>query len=414
IFRYDVVQDRMVVVAGYGEAGAAMVASGHSLPMGTGVVGTAAATGKSVLVPDVRQNPDWQPNPNLPETRGELAVPVVLREELLGVLDVQSDVAGALTDDDRILLESISGPIAVAMEASRLLEEAQTFRQFVEASGQGFGMADLEGQIVYANPALCGMLGENRAEDVYGKPIAAYYAPKLQLRLQEEVIPAVMQAGQWTGELAITSTSGAVIPTLENYFLIRDQVGNPRYIADVLTNISEQRRTAAEMAERLNELNALQRLVTSQGWQSFRATQRGKTPGYRFDRVEMQPLSSGAGVADDETTVSVPVAVGEEIVGRVGVRVSPDKPLSPQERAVLDAVSTQVAEAMERARLLEETQSRAAQESVIGEIAARMQQATDMESLMQITAEELNRVLAASRVYVRLGTPQSLAGQIEN
>jgi PAS domain S-box-containing protein len=409
IFRYDPAQDRMVVVAGYGEAGTAMVAAGHSLEMGTGVVGTAATTGQSVLALDVRQNPDWKPNPNLPDTRGELAVPIVLREDVLGVLDVQSDLAGALTDDDRILLESMSGPIAVAMEASRLLEEAQTFRQFVEASGQGFGMADLEGAILYANPALCRMLGESSVEDVAGKPIAAYYSPEMQQRLQDQVLPAVMQTGQWAGELALTSARGAVIPTVENYFLVRDQAGNPRYIADVMTDVSEQRRAAAEMAERLNELNALQRLVTGEGWESFRAMQRGKTPGYRFDQIEMQPLPSGEGVPEDETTVAVPVAVGEEMVAKLGVRVSPNNPLSPQDRALLDSVSRQVAEAMERARLLEETRTRAAQESVVGEIAARMQQATDMESLMRVTAEELNKVLAASRVYVRLGTPQSLA-----
>ncbi len=123
LFRYEPAQGAVVLITGYGEIGQKMLASGHKLPMGRGVAGTAAATGESILVADVHQDKDWQPNPNLPETRGELAVPIKLRDQVLGILDVQSDRAGALTDDDRLLLEGLCGQIAVALESTRLLEE---------------------------------------------------------------------------------------------------------------------------------------------------------------------------------------------------------------------------------------------------------------------------------------------------
>lgn len=125
IFQYEPALDAVVLVSGYGEVGERMLAEGHSLPMRRGIVGTAAATGKSVLAPDVSQRPGWVSNPNLPLTRGELAVPILLYEQVLGVIDIQSDSAGALNEEDRLLLESICGPIALAIESVRLRQNLE-------------------------------------------------------------------------------------------------------------------------------------------------------------------------------------------------------------------------------------------------------------------------------------------------
>jgi PAS domain S-box-containing protein len=125
IFRHETGQDAVALVMGYGEAGTKMLAAGHKLAMGRGVVGKAAATGRSVLAADVAQDADWRPNPNLPQTRGELAVPIKLRGEVLGVLDVQSDRAGALTEDDQLLLEGLCGQIALAIENRRAEDALQ-------------------------------------------------------------------------------------------------------------------------------------------------------------------------------------------------------------------------------------------------------------------------------------------------
>jgi HAMP domain-containing protein len=61
------------------------------------LVARAARTRKAVIVNDVRTDPGWLPNPLLPKTRAELAVPMIVGEELLGVLDVQSEHVGAFT-----------------------------------------------------------------------------------------------------------------------------------------------------------------------------------------------------------------------------------------------------------------------------------------------------------------------------
>ncbi len=102
VLRYNATVDAVVLMAGYGTVGAKMKSQNHRMPMGEGLIGAAAATGRSFLRPDVTKDPNWQANPLLPDTKGELAVPIMLGDEVLGVLDVQSDVAGALNEDDQL------------------------------------------------------------------------------------------------------------------------------------------------------------------------------------------------------------------------------------------------------------------------------------------------------------------------
>ena len=122
IFRYDPGIDAMRVVEGYGDVGESMKAARHSLPYGEGVVGAAAARGEPVLASDVTEDPYWRPHPDLPKTEGELAVPIKLRDAVLGVLDVQSDKAGALTEEDQVVLLGLAGQIASAIQSTRLRE----------------------------------------------------------------------------------------------------------------------------------------------------------------------------------------------------------------------------------------------------------------------------------------------------
>jgi PAS domain S-box-containing protein len=139
IFRHEPALNAVVLVRGYGDRGADMLVQGHSLPMHRGVVGTAAASGQSVLASDTLHEPGWVPNPHLPETRGELAVPIKLRDQVLGIIDVQSDTSGSLGEDDRLLLESISGPIGLAIESTALRQEMEDHLRELRAAQQAIG-----------------------------------------------------------------------------------------------------------------------------------------------------------------------------------------------------------------------------------------------------------------------------------
>ncbi len=130
------------------------------------------------------------------------------------------------------------------------------FSGFAEASQYGMGMADLDGHIIYVNSTLVQILGEKSAEDCLGKHFPTTYYSKLMTRkLQEEVMPALMNEGHWHGELELLTVDGRIVPTDENYFIIRDEQGKPIYLADIMTDITERKQAQALVSQRTEELN---------------------------------------------------------------------------------------------------------------------------------------------------------------
>lgn len=126
IYLLNETRERLVMVGGSGAIGKQLLQRGHSLPSGRGLVGRAAETNRPVLVPDTRQNPEWVPNPLLPDTRAELAVPIAIAGNVLGVLDVQQNRAESLNENDAVLVSAIASQAAVALQNARAY--AQTLR----------------------------------------------------------------------------------------------------------------------------------------------------------------------------------------------------------------------------------------------------------------------------------------------
>ena len=119
---YTLEGDDLMMQEGTGEAGQKMKRTGHKIPLAAekSLVAHAARSGEPVLVADVYQTPSWLPNPLLSETKSEIAVPIKLRDEILGVLDVQNDAVDTLGPEDQILLMGLCGQIAVAINTRRL------------------------------------------------------------------------------------------------------------------------------------------------------------------------------------------------------------------------------------------------------------------------------------------------------
>jgi putative methionine-R-sulfoxide reductase with GAF domain len=124
IYLFDEEKQYLLMAGGTGDAGRSLLERKHKIARGKGLVGKTAETRVPVLVPDVTQDPNWLPNPLLPETRSELAVPILLADEVLGVLDVQQNQAGALTANDMELLKSIASQVAIALKNAQSFETA--------------------------------------------------------------------------------------------------------------------------------------------------------------------------------------------------------------------------------------------------------------------------------------------------
>jgi PAS domain S-box-containing protein len=130
-------------------------------------------------------------------------------------------------------------------------EQLAIFRRFAEASAQGFGIADLNGCITYVNPALCRMMGENQPEDVVARQFFDYVAKESWPLTQADYISTLVREGRWLMEGALLTRQGAVTPIISDGFLLRDEQGEPAYLAAIITDISE--RKAAEEALRQSE-----------------------------------------------------------------------------------------------------------------------------------------------------------------
>lgn len=125
IYLFDETHQNLQLAGGTGEAGQVMLARGHKLAAGQGLVGRAASTRMPVFIPDVSQARDWKSNPLLPDTKAEIAVPIAIGEQVLGVLDVQHDVTDSLVDGDVQILQSVAYQVAIAIQNARSFDEAK-------------------------------------------------------------------------------------------------------------------------------------------------------------------------------------------------------------------------------------------------------------------------------------------------
>jgi phosphoserine phosphatase RsbU/P len=93
----------------------------HDIPLGKGIVGAAAAQKAAILVPDVSKDERYvMANP---ETRSELVVPLVYKDKVIGVLDLEHTRRGFFTEDHKRTLTTLAAQVAIAIENARLYEQ---------------------------------------------------------------------------------------------------------------------------------------------------------------------------------------------------------------------------------------------------------------------------------------------------
>jgi GAF domain-containing protein len=120
------------MVEGSGEVGRKLKENEHRLLAGQGIVGTVASTNEHFVSNNVNEVLNFVRNPLLPDTSAELAVPLRKGDEVLGVLDIQSDELNRFTQEDVSFIQSLANQVAPALDNARLLAETQTVLKEVE------------------------------------------------------------------------------------------------------------------------------------------------------------------------------------------------------------------------------------------------------------------------------------------
>jgi sigma-B regulation protein RsbU (phosphoserine phosphatase) len=96
-----------------------------SVRLGEGIIGYAAQFGTEIIANDIRQESHFQTISSLPDTKSELALPLMVEDRILGVIDIQSDRLNAFSDTDILVLRVLADNIATAVENARLYGDAK-------------------------------------------------------------------------------------------------------------------------------------------------------------------------------------------------------------------------------------------------------------------------------------------------
>ncbi len=247
IFLLDAEGRYAILQAASSPGGKKMLLRGHRLQVGAeGMVGYVTSQGKVRLAFDVGDDATFFNNPDLPETRSALTLPLKYGNEVIGALDVQSTVESAFTEEDIAVLTTLSDQVSIAIHNAQLFDEAQraiqqseaTFRQYIRnewsryitTSNQvGYQFSNTEGAAPIVEPRVT---PENRQalqtgeEQVHADDMQTRLA--IPLKLRGEVIGILNVQAPGSRELdddekdIIRAVSDRVTLAIENARLVED------------------------------------------------------------------------------------------------------------------------------------------------------------------------------------------------
>jgi PAS domain S-box-containing protein len=337
IYLLNETKDRLKLVAGAGRVGRQMVAEGWSISMARqqSLVARAARTRQPVIVNDVRAALDWLSNPLLPDTRSEMAIPLIVGNTVLGVLDIQSDQVDYFNQEDTFTKTILASQIAGAIQTVRSFEAVVEAQQELAVINKIFQEISRQLDVERLLETVYEQLQRVLVTDVF---FVGLYDPSTGLI----DYPALYDSGQRYDRMVGPPLSGSSVEQVI-------QTGEP-----VLIN-----RTPTEMAS-----------------------------------IHSTPQD----MIGDENKISisllfVPLRLGQQIKGVMSVQSYKFNAYNDRDIVLLNSIANQVIVALENIRLYKETEARARREQMLREITARVRSSVDVNNIMRITAQELGHAL---------------------
>jgi GAF domain-containing protein len=183
---------------------------------------------------------------------------------------------------------------------------------------------------------------------------------------------------------------------------------NARLFTEVEEALEAERQAYGELsrqawADLLRERSGLSYICDAQGVVS-------PSKGRRQSELT-QAAQTRRTVQIDRSTVDIPIEIRGHVAGVVRLR-KPDHtgPWTTEEIELMESLATELGQALESARLYEDTQRRAARERLVGEVSTRMRESMDVEMVLRTAAEEIRQALDLDGFLIRLATDDSDGG----
>ena len=164
--------DDLIMRVGSGEVGRLLRQRGHHIPLNQerSLVAQATRQRQLVAVDNVRLEPAFLANPLLPETHSEVAIPLIVANRVVGVLDMQDNRLARFTQADLDVFSTLAGQIAIALDNAHLFEEQKRVQQelretkeqleaILQGIADGITVIDTAGQLIYVNTAAAKAAG---------------------------------------------------------------------------------------------------------------------------------------------------------------------------------------------------------------------------------------------------------------
>lgn len=401
VYLVDASRTNLVLQSGTGSVGSELVGRAHRLALNTASInGRAAIEKRSVVVSDTASSPDFRPNPLLPETRSEMAVPLLLGDQIVGVLDLQSVEANALNQDNLPAFEALAGQIAVAVQNANLLEQAEQARAEVEGQARRLVRTGWQEHLdAIHRPEQTGFSFEKNQVTPLDEDL------QLDQQVDALVVPITF-TGQQLGSLVVDMEQERQTPqTVELVNIVARQVAQ---------QVENLRLLESAERYRLEAENAARRL-TREGWEEYFSAKSGQTLGYLYDLKEVKPHKSGVEF-DANSSLSLPIKVRDETIGKLAVQGVDST--DPETLALVNTVSERLSEHIESIRLLEETQlgqmelnKRARQLAAVSQISTLSSRELDVQKMLATVVQMAQRQFGLYHAHIF--TYNEAANQLE-
>ncbi len=376
----------LILQAGTGEVGADLLNRRHHLLItSSSINGRAAVEKRVVIVADTVSSDMFRPNPLLPDTRSEMAVPLIVGDRIVGVLDLQSAQPGALTDENLPAFKALAGQLAIAIENAALFAETEQARAEVETQARRLSQAGWREFLDAVNRSeRLGYTFDQQALMPLTEPLPAAPNPDCL------DVPIVV-TGEPIGRIQLERDATIDRPwdpadsDLVSVVAIRvaNQIENLRLLAQ-----AEQYRAEAEAA---------MRRLTREGWESLQT--QTELAGYVYDRNEVKAVNGDSAF---EGILKQALVVRDEPIGELVVDV---EGTDDEAAEIVAAVAEQLSGHIESLRLsvqmeqaLATTQKQAQREQALRQITSAVRSSNDPATIMRAAVRELSNVLGRKTV----------------